>query len=64
MHNIQPAVTLDDIMNIRYEKWMILILKEDQHKVISFLRRSGSEILKWEVIPGNSEMKKLGLQAS
>ena len=64
MHNIQPAVTLDDIMNIRYEKWMLLILKEDQRKVILFLRRSGSEILKWDVIPGNSEMKKLGLQAS
>jgi hypothetical protein len=54
---------LDIIMNIRYEKWMILILKEDQRRVISFLRRSGAEILKWKVIPGSSERKKLGLQA-
>ena len=54
---------LDGIMNIRYEKGMILIRKEDQRRVISFLKKSGAEILKWEVIPGNSEVKKLGLQA-
>ena len=54
---------LDDVMNIRYEKGMIMIRKEDQRRVITYLRRRGAEISKWEVIPGNSEKKKLGLQA-
>jgi hypothetical protein len=38
----------DDVMNIRYEKGMIVIRKEDQRRVITSLRRSlGYKLLKY-----------------
>ena len=42
---------LDDVMNIRYEKGMIMIRKEDQRRVITYLRRRGGRDIKMGSYP-------------
>ena len=55
---------LDGIRNIRYAKGIIMIRREDQRRVVAYLRRRGATVSKWEVLPGNKEQKQLKLQVA
>ncbi len=55
---------LDSVRNIRYSKGMFMIRKEDERKVLSYLRRKGAKISRWDVIPDKDEIKLLELQAA
>ena len=55
----RKAGFLDGIKNIRYTKGMFMIRKEDQGRVVAYLKSRGATISKWEVLPGTEEQKQL-----
>ncbi|MCL4332767.1 MAG: hypothetical protein M1148_02500 [Candidatus Thermoplasmatota archaeon] len=54
---------LDSVKNIRYSKGLFMVRKEDEKKVLYYLRKKGAKTSKWIVVPGKKEIKRLGLQA-
>ena len=55
----RKAGFLDGIKNVRYTKGMFMIRKEDQGRVVAYLKSRGATISKWEVLPGTEEQKQL-----
>ena len=39
-----------------------MIRREDERKVLTFLKRKGASVSEWEVVPRREEMKNLGLR--
>ena len=53
---------LDRMKHIRYSKGLFMIRREDESKVLTFLKKKGARVWKWEVVPKGEELKNLELQ--
>lgn len=54
---------LDGVRNIRYSKGIILIPKEEERQVVTYLKAKGARVMVWEVIPREREWKQLRIPA-
>ncbi|MEM3908117.1 MAG: hypothetical protein QXZ17_14870 [Nitrososphaerota archaeon] len=55
---------LDGIKHIRYSKGLFMIRREDEMKVLTFLKRKGAKVFEWEVVPKREELRSLGLRTA
>ncbi|MEM3490310.1 MAG: hypothetical protein QXO75_11750 [Nitrososphaerota archaeon] len=55
---------LDGIKHIRYSKGLFMIRREDERKVLTFLKRKGAKVFEWEVVPKREELRSLGLRTA
>ncbi|MEM3860459.1 MAG: hypothetical protein QW478_13880 [Candidatus Micrarchaeaceae archaeon] len=52
------------IKHIRYSKGLFMIRREDEKKVLTFLKRKGAKVSEWEVVPKREELRSLGLRTT
>lgn len=55
---------LDRMKYIRYSMGLFMIRKDDDKKVLTFLKRKDARVLEWEVVPKREETERLGLQTT